>query len=86
MLKVEWNKSHTWKVLKEIKNGLVVAMKLNGTWYYPRHDYSGYDYIDGNRYIASDCCHNCILKDECEANNPIWNACNECGIVQCSWF
>ena len=85
MLKVEWNKTHTWKVLKKIEKGVVVALQFRGVWYYPWHDSNGYDYIDGNRYIASDCCHNCALQDVCKADNPIWNACNECDIVQVSW-
>ena len=44
MIKVEWNKEHTWKVTKKLdKDGNVIAFKWMGDWYYPRKDYSGRD-------------------------------------------
>ena len=84
-LKVEWNDKHSWKVTKKIVDGKVVAFKYMGQWYYPVEDYSGRDHIDGNYYIASDVCHNCALKNVCNGDNPIWNACQEADELEINW-
>ena len=76
--KVEWNKEHTWKILKQYdKSGKLCAIKFDGEWYYPKKDYSGRDYMYGTPYIASDVCDNCALQHDCKAFNPINNACEE---------
>lgn len=35
MLKVVWNKVHTWKILKRYVNGRLESFKYNGEWYVP---------------------------------------------------
>lgn len=85
-IKVEWNDKHSWKVTKQYdKDGRIVAMKFRGDWYYPRKDYSGRDYIDGNCYIASDVCDHCALEKFCKGDNPIWNGCNERNELEINW-
>ena len=87
MIKVEWNKEHSWKVTKQLdKDGKVIAMKFKGVWYYPRKDYSGRDWMYGSWYIASDVCDNCNLKKYCKADNPIWNACSETDELEINWI
>ena len=87
MIKVEWNKEHSWKVTKALdKDGKVIAMKFKGVWYYPRKDYSGRDWMYGSWYIASDVCDNCNLKKYCKADNPIWNACSETDELEINWI
>lgn len=78
MLKVVWNKGHTWKILKRYVNGRLESFKYNGEWYVPIEDNSGVGWDDsGNCYIESDCCDNCALYQKCEAFNPINDACEE---------
>ena len=87
MIKVEWNKEHSWKVTKQLdKDGKVIAMKFKGVWYYPRKDYSGRDYIGAEWYIGSDVCHNCVLQKFCKGDNPIWNACSETDELEINWI
>ena len=85
MLKVEWNKEHTWKVTKKNVNGKVVAFKYKGEWYYPIKDYSGRDYMYGTCYIASDTCEHCELHRECKTDNPIQHACEEADELEMNW-
>lgn len=84
-ISVEWNKEHSWKVTKKIKNGKVVAFKYMGEWYYPVKDYSGRDCMYGLQYIASDVCDNCSLESVCKADNPIHHACREANELEINW-
>ena len=78
MYKVEWNKEHTWKVVKYYKNGKLKKFKFGNSWYWDVYDHSCIDYDEcGNRYIACDGCANCELEDACKCDNPIQNACGE---------
>ncbi len=55
MLKVVWNKGHTWKILKRYVNGRLESFKYNGEWYVPIEDNSGVGWDNsGNCYIESD--------------------------------
>ncbi len=78
MLKVAWNKEHTWKIVKKYVNGKLVAIKYKDNWFVPVKDFSGICYDDsGNSYIGGDCCCNCALNNLCKSSNPINDACSE---------
>ena len=84
MYKVEWNKEHTWKILKFYKEGKINKIRFEGVWYKPVVNTNSYECDEfGNRYVACDGCDDCALVDICHnsnADNPIGNACDEFGM------
>ncbi len=53
MYKVEWNKEHTWKILKFYKEGKINKIQFEGVWYKPVVNTNSYERDEfGNRYIA----------------------------------
>ena len=87
MYKVEWNKERTLKILKFYKEGKINKIQFDGIWYKPVVNNNSYERDEfGNRYIACDGCDDCALVDichNCNADNPIGNACGEFGISPC---
>lgn len=87
MYKVEWNKEHTWKILKFYKDGKINKIQFDGVWYKPVVNTNSYECDEfGNQYIACDGCDDCVLVDICHnsnADNPIGNACDEFGMSPC---
>lgn len=79
MYKVQWNKKHTWKILKYYKEGKINKILFEGLWYRPVVNRNSFERDEfGNQYIACDGCDDCALVDVChESNtdNPIGDAC-----------
>ena len=87
MYKVQWNKKHTWKILKYYKEGKINKILFEGLWYRPVVNRNSFERDEfGNQYIACDGCDDCALVDVChESNtdNPIGDACDEFGMSPC---
>ena len=44
MYKVEWNKEHTWKIVKYYKGGKLRKFKFGESWYWDVYDGDCIDY------------------------------------------
>lgn len=75
MKKIVWDKSHSWKIIKNYINGELDSFEFKGITYF---SVSVMGYAIMNDY--DDCCGSCPLVRKCEASNPIQEACNEFNI------